>query len=296
MANVSFAEQLEQAVQALLADRAAKLPPVDASIAPLISIASELSDLPRADFRARLKNELERSAAMATEARQAKAQTDETSTVSPVREGFRTVTPYIAVKQAREVIDFVQEVFGAQGKIYGMGSEGGIHSEYQIGDSMLMIGGGEAFSRTPQPAALHLYVEDVDAVYERALAAGATSLHAPMDQEYGERSAAFLDAGGNHWYPATYQGEHYIPEGAQNLMAYLHPRGAVKQVAFLKEAFGAEEVQRHESPEGIIYHAKVRIGNSIVEMGEAHEQWQPMPGMFMLYVDDVDSWYARAVR
>ena len=90
---------------------------------------------------------------MATEARQAKAQTDETSTVNPVREGFRTVTPYIAVKQAREVIDFVQEVFGAQGKIYGMGSEGGIHSEYRIGDSMIMIGGGEAFRRTPQPAA-----------------------------------------------------------------------------------------------------------------------------------------------
>jgi len=79
-------------------------------------------------------------------------------------------------------------------------------------------------------------------------------------------------------------------------MAYLHLRGAAKQMDFLKEAFGAEEIVRGESPDGVIYHAQVRIGNSIVEIGEAHDQWQPMPGHFMLYVDDVDAWYARAMR
>ena len=72
--------------------------------------------------------------------------------------------------------------------------------------------------------------------------------------------------------------------------------GAAKQIEFLEQAFGAEEQFRHASAEGMIYHAKVRVGNSIVEMGEAHGQWQPVPAMFMMYVDDVDAWYARALR
>jgi uncharacterized glyoxalase superfamily protein PhnB len=195
-----------------------------------------------------------------------------------------------------QVIDFVETVFGAEGKIYGMGSEGGIHSEFRIGESMLMIGGGENRRGTDMPAALHLYVPNVDEVYERAVKAGATIQQAPTDQEYGERSAAFLDPGGNEWYPATAMGASYLPGETQNLMPYLHPIGAAKQIEFLEQAFGAEVVGRYASPEGFIYHAKVRVGNSLVEMGEAHGPWQPMPGMFMMYVEDVDAWYARAVR
>jgi uncharacterized glyoxalase superfamily protein PhnB len=285
MADVSLIEQLDQAVQAMIAGRAAMLP--HANLAPLIGIAAELRELPREEFRARLKHELEKKTSTASEVKPA---------VDPIRKGFRTVTPYLVVREIHEVIEFVQNVFGAEGKIYGTGSEGGLHSEYKIGDSMIMIGGGPNLRRAAQPAALHIYVEDVDAVYARALQAGATSLHAPMDQEYGERSAAFDDPGGNRWYPATYKGAHYIPEGLPNLMPYLHPRGAARQIDFLKQAFGAEEIDRHESPDGIIYHAKVRIGNSIIEMGEAHDQWQPMRAMFMLYVDDVDAWYARAMK
>ena len=72
-------------------------------------------------------------------------------------------------------------------------SAGGLHAEARIGDSMLMIGGGipgEEFNATPNTHALHIYVEDADAVYKKALAAGATSIDEPRDQEYGERSAA----------------------------------------------------------------------------------------------------------
>ena len=299
MANLSLTEQLDQAVQALVADRAATLPAADANIAPLVSIASGLLDLPREEFRARLKNDLETSASMSNEAGPATAVESEQATVNPVRPGFRTVTPYLTVANVHEEIDFIKKVFAGEGQIYGLGSAGGFHSEFKIGDSMLMVGGGgegSSWQGTPSPASLHIYVEDVDAVYERALQAGATSLHPPQDQFYGERSAAIRDVGGNEWYPATYKGAQYIPEGVDNLMAYLHPRGAAKQLDFLKEAFGAEEVVRGESPDGIIYHAQVRIGNSIVEMGEAHDQWEPMPMHFMLYVDDVDAWYARAMR
>src|SRR5947207_11207055 len=132
---------------------------------------------------------------------------------------------------------------------------------------MIMIGGGETFRGAPNPAALHVYLKDVDATYDRAIQAGATSLYAPTDHEYGERGASVKDAGGNHWYLATSKGASYIPEGADNLMPYLHPKGAPKMIEFLKQAFGAEEMFVYQSPDGIVRHAKVRIGNSIVEMG-----------------------------
>jgi PhnB protein len=224
---------------------------------------------------------------------------ESTTTVNPIRAGFRTVTPYLVVANVHQETAFIEQVFGGEGQIYGLGSAGGFHSEYMIGDSMLMIGGGgegSTWQGDPVPATLHIYVEDVDAVYERAAQAGATALHPPQGQVYGERSAAFRDVGGNQWYPATHKGPQRIPEGLHNLMPYLQPRGAAKQIIFLKAAFGAEEVVRGETPDGVIYHAKVRIGNAIVEMGEAHDQWQPMPMHFMLYVDDVEAWYARAMR
>jgi PhnB protein len=301
MANLSLTEQLDQAVQALIVDRSAQPPLADATLAPLVRIASQLCELPREDFRKRLKEDLERSASMGQKAAQAKEVTEKqgATTAAPARAPFGTVTPYLTVADVHAELDFIKNVFAGEGTVYGLGSAGGFHSEYKIGDSMLMVGGGGQGSKwkgTPAPASLHIYVEDVDAVYERALAAGATSLHPPADQPYGERSAAFRDVGGNHWYPATSTGDHYIPEGLPNLMAYLHPRGAAKQLEFLKQALGAEEIVRGESPDGVIYHAKVRIGTSIIEMGEAHSQWQPMPMTFMLYVDDVDEWYARAMN
>jgi len=295
MDNLSLIEKLDQALDTLLASPDVPLSTADAEVDSLLRIAAELRDLPREGFKSQLRQELERNTIMATEARAMQGESAET-TVNPIREGFRTVTPYLAVRQVHQVIEFVKSVFGAEGKIYGTGSQGGIHSEFRIGDSMLMIGGGEAKRGNEMPGTLHVYVENIDEVYERAVQAGATSLHPPADQEYGERSAAFIDPGGNQWYPATAIGTGYVPEGAQNLMPYLHPRGAARQIEFLEQAFGAEEILRHASPEGVIYHAKVRVGNSIVEMGEAHGPWQPRPEMFMLYVDDVDAWYARALR
>src|SRR5712692_9385511 len=140
---------------------------------------------------------------------------------SAIREGFRTVTPYLVVPDVHEEIAFITSTFGAQGKVYGLGSAGGFHSEYRIGDSMLMIGGGGKGSKwkgTPVPVSLHVYVADVDGVYQRALQAGATSLMPPTDMDYGERGAAIEDLGGNHWYLATAMGPSYIPEGLPNLM------------------------------------------------------------------------------
>ncbi len=285
MAKLSLIEQLDQAIEAIIANSEPAIVGLDAEVIPLVRIATQLRDLPRESFKDELRKDLQRMTAPT-----------QATNVAPVRPGFRTVTPYVAVADPHAVIDFVKEAFGAEGQIYGTGSEGGIHSEYRIGDSMIMIGGGESRRGQENLGAFHLYVEDVDTVYRRAVDAGGTGMYQPADHEYGERGAAVKDPAGNHWYLATALGPTYIPEGVTNLMAYLHPYGATSLIDFLKEAFGAEEIAIHKSPAGVVQHGEMRLGNSVIEMGEAHGEWQPMPMMFMLYVDDVDAWYQRAAR
>jgi len=298
MSEVILAEQLDQAIETMLRNPDAPLAGTDPRVAELLSVAVDLRALPRADFKARLKNELEREAAMNETSDEIESGPPHSKAES-VRATFRTVTPYLTVADVHEEIEFVTKVFGAEGRIYGLGSAGGYHSEYRIGDSMVMIGGGGEGAKwkgSPNPGSLHLYVADVDAVYQRAMQAGATSLMGPTNQEYGDRDAAVIDVGGNHWYIGTHQGTAYKPEGVSDLMPYLHPTGAPTMINFLKQAFGAEELFLYQSPDGIVHHAKIAIGDSIVEMGEAHDQWKPMPMVFMLYVDDVDVWYARAMK
>ena len=208
------------------------------------------------------------------------------------REGFYTVNPYVIVEPAVELVDFVKQAFGAVESFRATGSAGGLHCELTIGDSKVFIGGGPGFDA--RPVSIHFYVADVDDVYARAVAAGATSLAAPSDQDYGERIAAVKDIGGNEWYIAKPFDETPVPD-LHNVTLYFHPVGAPKFIDFLEKAFGAEVVQRHESDEGYVYHAKVRIGDAIVEMGEAHEQWQPMKSAIYMFVEDVDAAYRQAL-
>jgi PhnB protein len=216
--------------------------------------------------------------------------------VKPIPEGYRTITLYLTVKEAPKLLEFVQKAFGAEVLHQGTGSGGGMHAEVKIGDSRLMMGGGSAYPGPWYPAAIHLKVDNVDETYARALRAGGISTHEPKDFEYGERGAGIKDVGGNEWYIATPRGDsHWLPEMG-SVTAYLHPRGTGKLIAFLKAAFGAEEVMRAESATGTIEHAKVRIGDSIVEMGEAHGEYEPKPTMFYMYVKDVDAAYERAVK
>jgi PhnB protein len=216
-----------------------------------------------------------------------------------IPKGFRTVTPYLVVDDAPALIEFTRRVFDAELRHQTSGSGGGIHAEVRIGDSMVMIGGGaegRPLGRPANPTALHVYVEDTDAVYQRALEAGASSIGAPVDQEYGERSGGVKDHGGNVWYIATAKGEHHIPAGLHTVNVYLHPLRAEPVIAFMQRAFGATGVEKYASPEGVVHHAKITIGDSAMEMGEAHGPYQPMPTMFYLYVPDVDASYLRAIK
>ena len=78
---------------------------------------------------------------------------------------------------------------------------------------------------------------------------------------------------------------------APTIQPSLHPLRAEPVINFLKNAFGATELGRHATPDGVIRHATVKVGDALVEMGEAQGPFQPMPSSFMLYVPDVDATY-----
>src|SRR5580700_11728608 len=219
--------------------------------------------------------------------------------VDPIPPGFRTVTPYLIAKDGPALLEFAKQAFGGEETFRTVGSAGGLHGEVRIGDSMLMMGGGipgREFRSTPNTHALHLYVPDCDAVYARSLQAGATSLDEPRDQEYGERSGSVKDAAGNLWYIATHTGESYTPKGLNSVNAYMLPVRAEPVINFLKRAFGAREIAKYASPDGVVHHAEIRVGDSVVEMGESHGKYPPMPTMFYMYVPDCDAVYRRALQ
>lgn len=218
--------------------------------------------------------------------------------VAPVPRGFRMVTPYLVAADGPALIDFVKQAFEAEEVFRAETPMGGVHGEIRIGDSMMMVGGGIPGRNFPgqlKQNALHVYVKDVDGVTARAVAAGATLIDEPRDQEYGERSSTLKDRHGNVWYIATHHGKSHIPEGLQSVNPYLHPRRAEPLIGFLKRAFSAQEVAKYASPDGVVNHAVIRVGDSVVEMGEAHGKYETMAAMFYLYVPDVDAVYKQAV-
>jgi PhnB protein len=216
--------------------------------------------------------------------------------VEPIPKGFHTVTPYLQVKGAARLLEFVKQAFNAEQELRVDLPDGTVmHAEIRIGDSPVeMADANDQYKETL--GAMHLYVEDADAVYQRALAAGATSLHPPADQPYGDREASVRDPLGNHWYIATHKlGRGHAPEGFHTVTPFFHPRGADNFIDFVTRAFHAEVVGKHTSPDGTVLHAGVRIGDSMIELGEAHGQWTPIPSAIHLYVKDADSFYESAL-
>jgi len=124
--------------------------------------------------------------------------------VKPVPDGYYTVTPYITVKGASQLITFLKKGFDAKEIEVSKGPDGNVmHASIQIGTSRIML--AEATEKyKPMPAAFYLYVDDTDAYYKKALAAGGTSEMEPADQFYGDRNADVKDPFGNIWWIATH--------------------------------------------------------------------------------------------
>jgi PhnB protein len=125
--------------------------------------------------------------------------------VKPIPEGYNSITPYLAIKGAVQAIAFYKEVFGAKERIC-MDANGKVaHAELQIGDSMIMLADEfpemEFFAPKDgrPPVSIHLYVENVDTTFEKAVKAGAKVIQPLANQFYGDRSGMIEDPYGHVW-------------------------------------------------------------------------------------------------
>ena len=297
----SAIEQLDNAIQAMLAHpggQAASLrEDFDPSVAALLAIAHDLRELAREDFKVRLRTNLERSSQMENAAKQAIS--SDASKQDTMPGGYHTIAPYIIVPRAGEFIEFLKNAFGGVER-FRVGrdprSESIMHAEVTIGNSTVELADANE-QYAPAPTAIHLYVDDADSVFARAIDAGATSIYEVGDHVSGDRQGAVRDPFGNVWYIAMIQGWTPGPEGVPSVQPYLHLRGSEKMIPFLENAFGGA-VQGHvpRSPEGHVLHATVQIGDNTLELDEAHGVFQPMPCHLHLHINDADAMYARAIR
>jgi uncharacterized glyoxalase superfamily protein PhnB len=125
--------------------------------------------------------------------------------VKPIPEGFHSITPYLIVDGAENIIRFMKEAFGAQPVFEPMTRPDGkiMHAEFKVGDSIVMISDSSERAKATS-STLYLYVPNVDAVFQKAVKAGGVSEQEPANQFYGDRSSGVRDPAGNRWYIATH--------------------------------------------------------------------------------------------
>jgi PhnB protein len=143
--------------------------------------------------------------------------------INPIPAGYHSITPFIVAKDTGKLISFLKEAFDATEVDKPVTSPDGTirHAELKLGDSRVML--SEQCSESPETLAVfYHYVDDADAVYERALKAGATSIQEPTDQFYGDRSGGVKDPSGNQWWIATRK-EEVSPEELKRRMAEQSP-------------------------------------------------------------------------
>lgn len=141
------------------------------------------------------------------------------TTVKPIPDGYHTATPYLFIKNAAKAIEFYRQAFGATELTRLATPDGKVaHAEIQIGDSRIMLTDEfpEWDTRSPQTiggsaVSIMLYVEDVDTVVSRAVAAGARLSKPVQDQFYGDRNGSITDPFGHKWEIATHM-EDVSPE------------------------------------------------------------------------------------
>lgn len=152
------------------------------------------------------------------------------TTVKPIPDGYHTATPYIICRGAAKAIEFYKQAFGATETMRLAGPDGKIgHAEIRIGDSPIMLADEhpEMGAKSPQSiggtaTSILLYVTDVDAVFERAVAAGATVERPVEDKFYGDRMGSVIDPFGHKWHIGTHQEDVSPEEIARRVAAMSH--------------------------------------------------------------------------
>ena len=151
-------------------------------------------------------------------------------TTKPIPDGYSTVTPYLSISSAKDAIEFYKLAFGATEVLRLNTPTGEIaHAEIQIGNSRIML--SEPCEDSPMPSpdtlggstfAVHLYVDDVDAMFEQAIDAGALDIRSVEDQFYGDRMGTLKDPFGHIWFVGTHKEDlsmEEIEERAEALFA-----------------------------------------------------------------------------
>jgi uncharacterized glyoxalase superfamily protein PhnB len=145
--------------------------------------------------------------------------------VKPIPEGYHTLTPYLTVKDAARAIEFYKQAFGAQERGVMKGPDGKVmHAELKIGDSIIMLADEfpEYGSLSPQTSGgagmgLHIYVDGVDAAFDRAVKAGAQVEMPVIDQFWGDRYGKLKDPFGHKWSIATHTKDMSADEMKRNM-------------------------------------------------------------------------------
>ncbi len=156
MPDRALFDQLDQAIDLMLRGDAQ----ADPALAELMEIAGALKNFPSESFKTRLSEELQRSPHM-------------TASTSAPAAAIHAVTPFITVPEGDQLIEFMKQTFDAEETARTDHGPDGFVASVRIGDSNLLVMGGESVRGQARPAALHVYVKDTDAVYRRAIEAGA---------------------------------------------------------------------------------------------------------------------------
>jgi hypothetical protein len=182
MPRRSRIDQLDKALQVMLARPDGRFvsggEDFDPAVAALLRVARDLRDLPREGFKARLRIDVERSLPMENAARQAvTSQTPQPTETMP--SAYRTIAPYIIIPRAAQFIEFLKAAFAGVER-FRVGREPGsdliMHAEVALGNSIIEL--ADAYDEIPPaPQAIHLYFDDADAVFARAIQADATSIY-----------------------------------------------------------------------------------------------------------------------
>ena len=318
-------EQLNQAVDAMLARSDGRAPRVAAGIEPLLRLAAELRDLPRKSFRDRLKSELEGRKPMPAIAEQVAI----SGAAAPV------AAPALTFKNAAKAMEFYTKAFGAK-ETFRFEVGGSIaHAEMTIGNSLIMLSeewpeGGRFSAETlgSSPVSIVVRVPNVDRFAAHAEDAGAKVVRPLKDQFYGHRDVTLSDPFGYNWtavqvteemsveemhrrmrgmmegpeggkMPEQKTGVSPIPAGYHTVTPYLVVPDVDAVIGLLKKVFGAEEKFRAVGGAGG-YHCEVRLEDSMLMIGGGGEgvAWkgEPLLGAFHVYVRDCDAAYARALE
>ena len=217
MAKGKLIEQLDEAVEALVAKPNASIPVSDPRLAAILRIAGELRDLPRADFKNRLKAELAaQSREIESSAPPLAAPVGGTAAGAAVS---RSIMPFLYIAGAASAVEFYKSVFGASVLMREEEPSGIVsHAMLKIGETTVMLSDPtsadvqqndpQGLSRTPRsyggsPVHLYIYVADADEVVKRAIEAGARVIDQVEDREWGDRCGGIEDPYGHVWWVGT---------------------------------------------------------------------------------------------